>query len=275
MPGMIPAERRRHILSRARTHGVVSLRDLVDELGVSVSTLRRDLRDLVAEGLLERTRGGAVLPDSLAQEPSYLEKTGEAGAEKEAIAEAALPFVESGDSVLLGPGTTTLALARRLTEVPDLTVVTNSLLVVDALLNAPEIEVVVTGGALRRSIHALVGPGVEQSLGPIGVSTVFLSGNGVSPVRGLTTPNMLVADADRALASAAKRVIVLADYTKVGNETMCQTVPVDAIDVLITDPGADPDVVADLEHAGVRVLVPESTDGDATVARLSQRSSSA
>lgn len=272
---MIPAERRRHILTRARAHGVVSLRDLVDELGVSVSTLRRDLRDLVAEGLLERTRGGAVLPDSLAQEPSYLEKTGEAGAEKEAIAEAALPFVEPGDSVLLGPGTTTLALARHLTDVPDLTVVTNSLLVVDALLNAPEIEVVVTGGALRRSIHALVGPGVEQSLGPIGVSTVFLSGNGVSPVRGLTTPNMLVADADRALASAAKRVIVLADYTKVGNETMCQTVPVDAIDVLITDPGADPDVVADLEHAGVRVLVPESADGDGTVAHLSRRSSSA
>lgn len=265
---MIPAERRRHVLSRAREHGVVSIRDLVDELGVSAPTLRRDLRDLVAEGLLQRTRGGAMLPDALAQEPSYLEKTGEAGAEKDAIADEALQFIEPGDSILLGPGTTTLALARRLPEIADLTVVTNSLLVVEALLNAPGIDVVVTGGALRRSIHALVGPGVEQGLGQLGVSTVFMSGNGVSADRGLTTPNLLVADADRALASAAKRVIALADYTKIGNETMCQTVPVAAIDVLITDRGASQAEVRRLEQAGVRVLEPSRSEEGAAIARL-------
>lgn len=249
------AERRRRILEEARAHGMVSLRGLSEQLGTSEPTIRRDLRTMAAQGLLRRTHGGAVLRSGVAHEPSYSEKSSQASAEKAAIARLAAQTVHSGDSILIGPGTTTLALARLLVDRADLTVVTNSLLVAHALMMAPGVEVVMTGGQLRRSIHALVGPGAERTLSGLRVSRLYVSGNGVTAARGLTTPNMMVAAADRALAASAREVVVLVDYTKVGIDTMCQTVPTESIAKLITDTNADLGEVARLRELGVDVLV--------------------
>jgi DeoR/GlpR family transcriptional regulator of sugar metabolism len=254
---MLSAERRRRILEQAQVHGVVSLRELAEQLDTSEVTVRRDLRAMAAEGLLRRTHGGAVLPAGFGHEPSYHEKAGQAAAEKSAIAALAVGLVQPGDSILLGPGTTTLALARLLVPFAELTVVTNSLLIAQALTNAPSVDVVVTGGSLRRSIQALVGPATEQSLRGLRFSQVFISGNGLSAERGLTTPNLLVAATDQALVATARQVVVLADSTKIGAETMCETVPSARMDVLITDAGADPGVLAQLREAGVDVRVAE------------------
>jgi len=137
----------------------------------------------------------------------------------------------------------------------DLVVVTNSLLVAEALIDAPAVEVHVTGGTLRTSIHALVGPEAEQGLSGYRTVRAFISGNGVTAERGLTTPNPLVASADRALAAAAREVVVLADSTKIGQDTMCQTIPADAMTHLIVDVGADPGELDRLRGVGVRVQV--------------------
>jgi DeoR/GlpR family transcriptional regulator of sugar metabolism len=252
---MIPAERRRHILATARAKGVVSVAGLSHALEVSTATVRRDVRMMEDEGLLRRTRGGAALPSAFANEATYLEKAGESRAEKEAIAEAAATLVEPGDSILLGPGTTTLALANRLRTISELTVVTNSLLVIQAFAGNPGVEVVATGGILRRSIHALVGPSTEQSLASLKASRAFISGNGLTAERGLTTPNMLVATCDRALAAAGQQVIVLVDHTKVGLGTLYQTVAPSDVDVLFTDGAADADELDRLRQAGVDVRV--------------------
>jgi DeoR/GlpR family transcriptional regulator of sugar metabolism len=256
---MIPAERRRLILSRTRATGVVSTETLADELGVSELTVRRDLKSMADEGLLVRTRGGASIRDSLAGELSYLEKTAEAHDEKVAIAVAAAALVEAGDSIILGPGTSTLELANQIKVVPELTVVTNSLLVIDALMNVSNIQVEATAGSLRRSIRALVGPLTEESLRSLRVNKVFMSGNGVSRRRGLTTPEVTVAASDRALAQAGERRIVLADYTKVGRDTMWQTVPVDGINVLVTDDKADHGEIDGLRREGVEVIIASSS----------------
>jgi len=249
------AERRRRILEAARAQGMVSLRGLSEQLGTSEPTIRRDLRTMAAQGLLRRTHGGAVLRIGAAHEPTYSEKSSQASAEKAAIARLAARNIQSGDSILIGPGTTTLALARLLVDRADLTVVTNSMLVAQALMTAAGVDVVLTGGTLRRSIHALVGPAAEQTLAGLRVSRLFVSGNGVTAGRGLTTPNMMVAATDRALAAAAREVVVLVDYTKVGVETMCQTVPVAAITQLVTDNSADAAEVARLRDTGVDVLL--------------------
>lgn len=259
---MMIAERRRLILEEARAHGIVSLRDLVELLGTSEPTVRRDLRALATQGLLRRTHGGAMLISGPAHEPTYSEKAAQAGAEKAAIAAMAALLVQPGDSVILGPGTTTLALATKLVGVPELTVVTNSLLVAQALLNAPGVDVVVTAGSLRRSIHALVGPATENTLSGLRATRVFMSGNGICVDRGLTTPNMLVAAADRALAAAGRDVVVLADYTKVGVETMCQTLRLEQMSMLITDLHADEGEVARLRDAGLEVRLAALAERD-------------
>jgi DeoR/GlpR family transcriptional regulator of sugar metabolism len=252
---MLAAERRRLIGESIRSRGVVSVAEMAHALGTTEITLRRDLRLMARDGLLVRTHGGAVLPAALGHEPSYTEKAHQAAEEKAAIAALAVGLVRPGDSILLGPGTTTLALARLLTGSPELTVVTNSLLVAQALMDAPHVEVILTGGTLRRSIHALVGPAAEEAVRSLRASQAFISGNGFSAERGLSTPSPIVAAMDRALAGAAQQVVVLADYTKIGQETMCQTVPAARVDMLITDSRARERELEAISAAGVEVRV--------------------
>src|SRR5437870_12014100 len=230
---------------------------MAEQLGTTEITVRRDLRAMAKDGLVMRARGGAILPAPIGHEPSYSEKARQAAAEKASIARLAVQMIRPGDSILLGPGTTTLALARLLIDFPELTVVTNSLLVAQALMPAAHVEVILTGGTLRRSIHALVGPAAEEALRALRASQVFISGNGLTAERGLSTPSPLVAAVDRALAAASQQRIVLADNTKLGQETMCQTVPLDRMDVLITDSNADVGVVAAVRQAGVEAQIAE------------------
>lgn len=243
-----------------RANGAVSLRELARVVQTSEVTVRRDVRALEAEGLLDRRHGGAVLPGGFARESGFPQKSHLATAEKTAIADLAAGFVEEGEAIVVGAGTTTQELARRLARVPGLTVVTNSLLVAQALAHANRVEVVMTGGTLRGSNYALVGSGAEQSLQGLRVSRAFLSGSGLTAERGLSTSNMLSASVDRALVQAAAEVVVLADHTKLGTDTMFQTVPTDVITRLVTDepPGHDDRAATELQalaDQGVQIAV--------------------
>ncbi|MET8827118.1 DeoR/GlpR family DNA-binding transcription regulator [Streptomyces sp. NPDC004610] len=260
------AERRQLILEMVRANGAVSLRELARVVQTSEVTVRRDVRALEAEGLLDRRHGGAVLPGGFTRESGFPQKSHLATAEKTAIADLAAGLVEEGEAIVVGAGTTTQELARRLARVPGLTVVTNSLLVAQALAHANRVEVVMTGGTLRGSNYALVGSGAEQSLQGLRVSRAFLSGSGLTAERGLSTSNMLSASVDRALVQAAAEVVVLADHTKLGTDTMFQTVPTDVITRLVTDepPAHDDRAATELQalaDQGVQIAVAGATGG--------------
>jgi DeoR/GlpR family transcriptional regulator of sugar metabolism len=256
------AERRQRLLEKVRANGAVSMRELAATLEASEATVRRDIRALEAEGLLDRRHGGAVAPGGLSREPTYRQKAQVAAAEKAAIARLAAELVEEGDAIVVGAGTTTRELARELIGFDSLTVVTNSLLVAQVLAEARGVEVVMTGGSMRGSIHALVGGAAEQTLASLRVRRAFISGNGLTAERGLSTPNMLVAGVDRALAHAAQEVVALVDHTKVGVDTMFQTVPADEIAFLVTDARAAKRELEEIENAGVDVWV-ATVPGDA------------
>ncbi|MFC8591623.1 DeoR/GlpR family DNA-binding transcription regulator [Streptomyces atroolivaceus] len=269
---MFAAERRQLILEMVRANGAVSLRELARVVQTSEVTVRRDVRALEAEGLLDRRHGGAVLPGGFTRESGFPQKSHLSTAEKTAIADLAAGLVGEGEAIVVGAGTTTQELARRLARVPGLTVVTNSLLVAQALAHANRVEVVMTGGTLRGSNYALVGSGAEQSLQGLRVSRAFLSGSGLTAERGLSTSNMLSASVDRALVQAAAEVVVLADHTKLGSDTMFQTVPTELITRLVTDepPGHDERAATELQalaDQGVEITVAgpdaESAAGDA------------
>lgn len=253
--GMFPAERREVALAMIRDHGAVSVRELARHTRSSEVTVRRDLRSLESEGHVIRRHGGAVMAGGSAHEPSHSEKAQVAGEEKAAIADTASALVNDGDALILGAGTTTQALARRLLHLRELTVVTNSLLVAQVLGRARGIEVFLTGGALRGSIHALIGGSAEQAFAGLRTPKAFLSGNGLTASYGLSTPNMLVANVDRAIAAAAREIFVLADHTKIGRETIVQTVPVSRISRVVTDDRAQTDELDRLRGHGVAVDV--------------------
>ncbi|MFS0697734.1 DeoR/GlpR family DNA-binding transcription regulator [Streptomyces nitrosporeus] len=275
---MFAAERRQLILEMVRANGAVSLRELARVVQTSEVTVRRDVRALEAEGLLDRRHGGAVLPGGFTRESGFPQKSHLATAEKTAIADLAAGLVGEGEAVVVGAGTTTQELARRLARVPGLTVVTNSLLVAQALAHANRVEVVMTGGTLRGSNYALVGSGAEQSLQGLRVSRAFLSGTGLTAERGLSTSNMLSASVDRALVQAAAEVVVLADHTKLGSDTMFQTVPTELITRLVTDepPAHDERSATELQalaDQGVEITVagPESECSDEQLAAQGRR----
>ncbi|MFL5994325.1 MAG: DeoR/GlpR family DNA-binding transcription regulator [Streptomyces sp.] len=276
---MFAAERRQLILEMVRANGAVSLRELARVVQTSEVTVRRDVRALEAEGLLDRRHGGAVLPGGFTRESGFPQKSHLATAEKTAIADLAAGLVEEGEAIVVGAGTTTQELARRLARVPGLTVVTNSLLVAQALAHANRMEVVMTGGTLRGSNYALVGSGAEQSLQGLRVSRAFISGSGLTAERGLSTSNMLSASVDRALVQAAAEVVVLADHTKLGTDTMFQTVPTDLITRLVTDepPAHDDRAATELQalaDQGVQIAVAGASGapgGDQVPARQQQR----
>ncbi|MFC5664449.1 DeoR/GlpR family DNA-binding transcription regulator [Kitasatospora misakiensis] len=236
------AERRQLILEMVRANGAVSLRELARVVQTSEVTVRRDVRALEAEGLLDRRHGGAVLPGGSSREPgySYSQKTLLAPVEKNAIADLAAGLVQAGDTIMVGAGTTTLEFARRLARIPEVTVVTNSLPIALALAHANRVEVVMTGGTLS-SGGALVGSDAEDMLREMRTGKAFLSGGGLTAERGLSTATMLCASVDRVMVQSAAEVIVLADHTKLGAQSMFPTVPTEAITRLVTDQHATAD----------------------------------
>ena len=257
---VIPAQRRQHILDTVRDDGAVSIRALAATLQTSTVTIRRDLDYLDSVGQLTRTHGGA-LGGQPSWESPYSEKVVRVRLEKEAIGTLAATLVREGDVVAIGPGTTTQALARNLARRTGLTIVTNSLLVASAFVDAVGSEVVLTGGTLRGSIRALVGEATNRTLRGVHADITFLSGNGVDTDFGLSTPNMAVADCDRSLAAAGHRVVALADHTKFGVRTAIQTLGPRAINDLVTDDGSPPGELAAWSATGVRVHVAQSGTG--------------
>ncbi|KUP98235.1 DeoR/GlpR family DNA-binding transcription regulator, partial [Thermobifida cellulosilytica] len=204
--------------------------------------------------------GGASLPGRRAPRPG----DGSSPApELVAIARTAASLVAEDDTIVLGPGEAVAALAAELVHRRGLTVATNSLHVARILADAPGVEVIVTGGTLRGAELALVGGAAEQALEGLRVRRAFVSGHGVTAERGLSTSNAAVAGVDRALAECAEEVIVLADHTRIGTDTMVQTVAPEAITHLVTDIQADPEVLLTLEDMGttVHVAVPETDRG--------------
>lgn len=257
---MIAAQRRNKILEYLRADGAVSISSLAGRLETSAVTIRRDLVYLDSVGMLTRTHGGAI-EGPPTWESSYAEKIEQAVDEKHAIGRLAANLVNDGDVIIVGPGTTTEAFAESLMARSGLTVITNSLPVAELFLNATQNEVIMTGGTLRASIRAFVGEATNRTLRGIHADTTFLSGNGLVADFGMSTPNMTVADSDRAMAAAGHTVVALADHTKFGVRTAIQTVASDQITHLVTDAATPADQLRPFVEQGVALHVAQFSAG--------------
>ncbi len=234
---MLARQRQAYILDRIRSDGGVRVADLVQELGVSDMTVRRDLELLDEQGLIEKVHGGATIVQERALfEPGFRAKSSLEQEAKEAIARAAADLVPPGSAIALSAGTTTYAVARRLLDKPELTIVTNSLPVADLLHRRGRLDqrVILTGG-VRTPSDALVGPFAVAALRTVHVDRALLGVHGMDPQAGFTSPNLLEAETDRALVETGRLLVVVADHTKWGVVGMSTIVRLEQADVLITD----------------------------------------
>lgn len=228
-------ERKRSIVQYVEKHTRGSVLELSQKLGVSESTVRRDLKELEEARLLKRTHGGAVSLQSVNFEAAFPDKEDRYLEEKQRIARKAAGMIQDGDAILLDGGTTTLQIARELKSFSNLKVITNSIMALNELKDCRNIEVSLTGGMLRPDTLALVGPMTELSLDMVRVDKAFIGTNGVDIHEGITTPNMLEAATKRKIISIAKQVILLADHSKVGQVSFCKVADLDEIDHCILD----------------------------------------
>lgn len=253
---MLAQQRQDLILAEIHSQGAVRVAELVTALDVSDMTVRRDIAELARLGLVRRVHGGAVDARHTSHEPGFSAKRELATRQKSAIAAAALDLISPGSAIALSGGTTTHLLAELVaadTARRPLTVVTNSLPAADALYRRDDhdLTVVLTGGT-RTPSDALVGPVATHSLDTIRVDTLFLGVHGLDVAAGLTTPNLLEAETNRALVASAGRTVVLADHSKWGEVGLSRIAPLEAVDVLVSD--AD---LPDQAAATVRELVGE------------------
>ncbi|GAA2211617.1 DeoR/GlpR family DNA-binding transcription regulator [Nonomuraea monospora] len=251
---MLQRLRHAEIMRRVRVSGATSVRDLASQLGVSPSTIRRDLEVLDRDGTLRRVRGGALpCADADADRP-FAEVAGTDEQDKEAVAARAARLVADGDVVLLDIGTTTMRLARRLRG-RRVTVVTSSLAVLDVLRADPEVELLLLGGMVRRPYHSLVGVLTEAALGQVVADRVFLGASGVRPDGQLVDTTLAEVPLKRAMMAAAGQVVLLVDRHKFPGTGALRVCGPEDIDVLVTNDGADEATLRACAAAGAEVLL--------------------
>ncbi len=252
---MYAPERHQAILEKARNKGRVEVRSLAEELDVTPETIRRDLSVLERRGLLHRAHGGAIPIDRLSVEPDVAYRESMLSAEKERIAQMALSEIPQGGSIILDAGTTTARLAALLPQDIDLTVVTNSIPIAATLATRSNIQLHLLGGHVRPITLAMVGAWPQDALKSLSVDVAFLGINGLTPERGLTTPDLEEARIKGAFVDAARRTVVLADHTKFGREDFGHVASLSDVDVVITDSNIDNEHLLEIELAGPDVVV--------------------
>ena len=230
--------------------------ELVERLGVSDMTVRRDIEGLAGRGLVTRVHGGATAVGSSVDEPGFAAKSALHTAAKQAIAVAAAALVEPGASVALSAGTTTHAVASVLLGIPRLTVVTNSLRVAEVLHAAAhgDLTVVLTGGE-RTPSDALVGPVAVAALRGLHVDWLLMGVHGMDAEAGFTTPNLVEAETNRALVASARQVAVVADNSKWGVVGLSTIAALDEVDVVVSDNGLEQDARRILSESCGRLVL--------------------
>jgi DeoR family transcriptional regulator, aga operon transcriptional repressor len=224
--------------------GFARVTDLAGRFGVSAVTVRADLSALEARARVRRVRGGAVPAPGLLREPPpdlplgerpFESSQWEAPVQKSSIGVHAAAMIADGDTVILDVGTTTTAIARAL------------------VLRTGLRDVVVTGGTLRPLQHSLVNPLGTVLLERLRASVAFVGCNGVDPEVGITNVNLPEAEVKRAMLLAARRRVIVADGSKVGGVELAKVCDIEEVNLLVTDPSADPEVLKEIAAAGCQV----------------------
>lgn len=247
---MLTATRQSEILRTLQESGEASVDCLAVKFGVSLSTIRRDLNTLSAEGLLRRVRGGGSIE---ADAVPFGDVASQSQPEKDRIAARAAELVNDGDVVLIDIGTTTALLARHLRG-KRITVLTSSLAVVDQLRDDDEIELIVLGGVVRKNYHSMVGILTEQAIRQMRAHICFMGTSGLRRDGYILDSTGMEVPVKRAMIASSERTVVLADGSKYPGAGLLSVCSADAIATLITNDDADELTLGVFREAGVEVI---------------------
>lgn len=251
---MQATQRKRYIMKVLQEELSVDVINLANKLETSKVTIRKDLDELAEEGLVTRTHGGAILTEKQNLVRLISNTINERAEEKKAICKAAFELVKADGSIIIDSGSTTVHLSQLVTNIP-LTVITNSLLVMQELAGAHSIDMLLVGGQLRRDSLAAIGSQANQFLSNINADILFLGARGFSLEAGITCTSLAEADTKQAMIKSAARVCLLADSSKLGTVSLAKICDWKDIDVFVTDGGISPSIVRELEERDIKVII--------------------
>ena len=252
-PALFQSERQREIVAQTMQVGRVEVADLAERFDVTTETIRRDLSDLQGQRVVRRVHGGAIPWEVAGFEPLVSVRTDLHDAEKRRIARRAVHELPSTGAIIIDSGSTLSRFAEAIPADCELRIVTNSLATAQVLANHERTDVIVIGGKVRKNTLAMVDAAAVAAVEPFVVDTLFISCDGLSPTRGLTTPYREEAALKQAMIRAATRVVALVDHSKVGHDQFVRFAEWSDIDVLVTNTEVEPSVIARIEQLGTTV----------------------
>ena len=257
---MLAEPRRRQLLELIGRRGFATLDELVRALGVSESTVRRDLEALDQSGAIKRTHGGAVFSGDLRSMPALDDRAAAAAPEKRAIGRATASLIDDGDAVLLDGGTTTLEVARALIGRP-VQVVTNSLPIANLLAASKETDLILIGGYVYPRTGVAMGPLAIATMQGIRVRSAIMGAGGIT-AEGIFNSNSLLVETERRMMQCAGEVIVVADHSKFGRMALSRLCGLDEVGTIVTDRGLADEFRAPIAAAGVTLRVADETPAE-------------
>ncbi len=252
---MFPAERRRQIAQRVSEQGSLSITELSRVFNVSEMTIHRDLDALENMGLLQKTRGGALVSDQHMVPLDYRLRLKSHQEEKDVIGRCAATFIKDGDTILLDAGTTSLSVARYCRNFTNLTVFTNGPLIILELAKIPGVEIYCTGGLLSKRTMAYVGPDAERVISKIRPDKCFIGANGFTIQEGVTDPLPLESSIKRKMVEVSQEVYLVVTPDKFGHVAQHISAPLEAIDIIILNKDTPEHYFQELAARDIRCVV--------------------
>lgn len=249
-----PNERQKEIRLLLEEHGHLTVSELATHFNVSEMTIRRDLKGLASQGIIQREHGGALYPPPSLQDEVFHHRLGEAEKEKTAIGYAAASLINPGETIILDAGTTTLAVAKAI-EPKNLIVITNSVPASTLLTGQKGVSVLLTGGEVRESTYALVGPITRSNLSHFNANKLFLAATGVSLERGLSTTSLFESEVKQAMIQAANETILVAHSAKFEQVFYHTFTGWEHINTLVTDDKLPNSIAKELTERGIRLIL--------------------
>ena len=248
-------ERQKQILSLLARQGRLRVTEIVKQFSISEATARRDVEALASQGKAQRVHGGIITLGQAPPELPILERESEQPEEKILIGRAVAGLISDRETVFLGSGTTVLEVARNIRNHKNLTVITNSLPVLNVLTGVKEITVISLGGMLRNSELSYIGHITEQALTEVRADKVILGTRGVSLEHGLTNDYLEETLTDRAILKIGQEVIIVADHTKVNRVSTALLAPLESMNTFVTDSNSDKKFIQSLKKRGIKVVL--------------------
>ncbi len=252
--GKKKAGRKTRLLEMLGEKGTVTLEEISGQLGISLSTTRRDIEDLIRDGLVRRKAGKVQMVAPPGEEMPYLLRASIGLDEKKRIARAALDLVKSGETIFLAGGSTVLELAQLLPGQRRLTVITHSLRVANLLVDKPGIDLIILGGAVLPDEQTMHSHLTEWAAQQFRANQMFYGVQAISLKHGLTLSRVAEVNTDRAIARMVERIVLLADHTKFEKVAAVSVMPVSDVHIVVTGRELDPAIVSGLEAARVQVI---------------------